>query len=190
MAAFEHVSVLLAFVYALALTHLLSRVGILLTIRKRVKFSGLLALAMFNCVFLVFADWLSLWDLRTLQAWDVRTIMVQFTFAVLLFGLCSLVSPEVLNDAEIDLDAFYFEQRPLFYAVLTTVAVVALIDNAITHKAASVAQFFQEDIGSVIGLLPASLGLLVRARWAQWVAGLFFSFMMIYFLGIMGGALR
>jgi len=44
MTAFEHVTALFSFVYALALTHLLARIAELIVARDRVKFSGLLAL--------------------------------------------------------------------------------------------------------------------------------------------------
>ena len=43
MSAFGHVTALLSFVYALALTHLLARIAELFVARDRVKFSGLLA---------------------------------------------------------------------------------------------------------------------------------------------------
>jgi hypothetical protein len=76
MPAFEHVTILLSFVYALALGHLLSRIGTLLTVRGRTRFSGLLALEMCNCVLLVFFNWLGLWDLHTLRVWDIGTIAV------------------------------------------------------------------------------------------------------------------
>ena len=60
MSAFEHVTALLSFVYALALTHLLARIAELIVTRERVKFSGLLALGMVNAVLMVFVNWLSL----------------------------------------------------------------------------------------------------------------------------------
>ena len=62
MTAFEHVTALFSFVYALALTHLLARIAELIVARDRVKFSGLLALGMINAILVVFANWLSLWD--------------------------------------------------------------------------------------------------------------------------------
>ena len=40
MTAFEHVTALFSFVYALALTHLLARIAELIVARDRVKFSG------------------------------------------------------------------------------------------------------------------------------------------------------
>src|SRR5581483_9228360 len=64
MGAFDHVLVLLSFVFALALTHLLSRVGGLVVARKRVRFSPLLALAIVNAVAFVFENWLMLWTVR------------------------------------------------------------------------------------------------------------------------------
>ena len=60
MSAFEHVTALWSFVYALALTHLLARIAEFIVARDRVRFSGLLALGMDNAILLVFADWLSL----------------------------------------------------------------------------------------------------------------------------------
>lgn len=60
MSAFEHVTALLSFVYALALTHLLARIGELVVVRERVKFSGLLVVGILNAVASVFVTWLSL----------------------------------------------------------------------------------------------------------------------------------
>jgi hypothetical protein len=56
MTAFEHVTALFSFVYALALTHLLARIAELIVTRDRVKFSGLLALGMINAILVVFAN--------------------------------------------------------------------------------------------------------------------------------------
>src|SRR5947209_569664 len=85
MSAFEHVTALLSFVYALALTHLLARIAELIIARERVKFSGLLALGMVNAVLMVFVNWLSLWDLRSVTNWDLASIAIQFLFAVSFF---------------------------------------------------------------------------------------------------------
>jgi hypothetical protein len=172
MKAFEFVVILLSFVYALALTHLLSRTGILLTNRKRVKFSGLLALAMLNCILLVYVNWLSVWDLRTVQSWDIFTITMQFVLAILLFAVCSLASPEVIGEGQIDLDDFYFEQRPLFYGTWIAAIVVAMIGNLAFLKTNDPALFIRWN-SAVLPLVPPTLlAMFVRARWAQWLGGL------------------
>src|SRR6267154_2381600 len=112
MSAFEHVTALLSFVYALALTHLLARIAELVVARDRVRFSGLLAVGMANAVLLVFANWLSIWDLRSVKTWDLGTITVQFLFAVAVYFTCVLVGPKTPDEDSIDLEDFFWRQRP------------------------------------------------------------------------------
>src|ERR1700738_5101144 len=116
MSAFEHVTALLSFVYALALTHLLARIAELVVARRRVRFSGLLALGMFNAILLVFANWLSIWDLRSVKTWDLGTIAIQFLFAVAIYLICVLVGPKTPEDGQIDLEEFFWRQRPYYYS--------------------------------------------------------------------------
>jgi hypothetical protein len=107
-------SALLSFVYALALTHLLARIAKLIVARDRVRFSGLLALGMVNAVILVFSNWLSIWDLRSLKSWDLLSITVQFLFAIVIFLICVLVGPKAHDEGTIDLEDFFWRQRPYF----------------------------------------------------------------------------
>ena len=114
MTVFEHVTALFSFVYALALTHLLARIAELIVARDRVKFSGLLALGMVNAVLVVFANWLSLWDLHVITSWNLASISVQFLFAINVFLICVLVGPKAHDDGPIDLEDFFWRQRPYF----------------------------------------------------------------------------
>ena len=110
------------FVYALALTHLLARIAELVVARERVRFSGLLALGMANAILLVFCNWLSLWDMRSIQSWDLASIAIQFLFAVSIHVICALVGPKMPDEDPIDLEEFFWRQRPYFYgAVLACV---------------------------------------------------------------------
>ena len=129
MSAFEHVTALWSFVYALALTHLLARIAELIVARDRVRFSGLLALGMANAILLVFADWLSLWDLRSIKIWDLASITVQFLFAINVFLICVLVGPKAHDEGPIDLEDFYWRQRPYFYGALLACALLSLFAN-------------------------------------------------------------
>src|SRR5213075_369012 len=114
MSAFEHVTALLSFVYALALTHLLARIAELVIARERVRFSGLLAIGMVNAVLSVFTNWLSLWDLRSITNWDLASIGIQFLFAVSIYVICVLVGPKTPDEGTIDLEDFFWRQRPYF----------------------------------------------------------------------------
>ena len=89
---FEHVTILLSFVFAIALTHLLSSTTELVTGRARVRFSGLLTLWMANALVGLLVNWLGLWGLTALKNWTVGDVLLQFVPAVLQYYTCSLVS--------------------------------------------------------------------------------------------------
>ncbi|MBV9550210.1 MAG: hypothetical protein JO256_11115 [Alphaproteobacteria bacterium] len=95
MTAFDHVLLLLSFVYALALTHLLSRTAALLVAGSRVRLSGLLILAMVNAAILVFGNWLVLWDAHGISTWGLYSIVMQFLLAVGQFFLCATAAPDI-----------------------------------------------------------------------------------------------
>src|SRR5437764_4633356 len=172
MTAFEHVTALLSFVYALALTHLLARIAELVVARERVRFSGLLALGMANAVLLVFINWLSLWDLRSVKSWDIVTITVQFLFAVALYFLCVLVGPKTPDEGPIDLEDFFWRQRPYFYGALVACAVLSLFANLDYLKTANAALFLKENLTVLPMFIPTLAALISRKRWVQWAAGL------------------
>ncbi|MEY2490861.1 MAG: hypothetical protein QOC70_2803 [Verrucomicrobiota bacterium] len=171
MSAFEHVTALLSFVYALALTHLLSRIAELVVVRERVRFSGLLALGMVNAILLVFANWLSLWDFRSIKTWDLASIAVGFLLAVSMFFICVLVGPKAHDEGPIDLEDFFWRQRPYFYGALVACALLSLLANLDFLKTANAALFVKQNLTVLPMFIPTLLGLMSRKRWVQWAAG-------------------
>jgi len=180
MNAFDHVVLLLSFVYALALTHLLSRIGALFVARERVKFSGPLALAMGVVIMLVYANWLGVWDLRGMKGWDLLSISTQFAFSVLVYFICILVGPEA-GEGEIDMEAFYWRQRRPYYWAVIAAVVLSLAANAEFLKTPNTALFLRENLANLPLFVPPALALAVPARWAQWLAGIALLAMMIGF---------
>jgi hypothetical protein len=181
MSAFEHVTALLSLVYALALTHLLSRITELVVARDRVHFSGLLALAMANAVVLVFANWLSLWDLRSVTSWDLASIVVQFAFAVSVYLICAVAGPKAPDEGTIDLEDFFWRQRPYFYGAVLSCITLALLANLDFLKTPNAALFVKENLTTVPMLIPTVLGLVSHNRRVQWAAGLGLLGMVIVF---------
>jgi|ERR1700693_2389997 hypothetical protein len=181
MSAFEHVTALLSFVYALALTHLLARVAELVVARERVKFSGLLAIGMVNAVLLVFVNWLSIWDLRSVTSWDLASVAIQFLFAVSVYVICALVGPKAPDDGAIDLEDFFWRQRTYFYGAIVACLILALLANLDFLKTPNTALFVKENLGTIAMLIPTALGLISRNRSAQWAAGISLLAMIIGF---------
>ena len=191
MAPFEHVTALLSFVYALALTHLLARAAELVIARERVRFSGLLTLAMINAMTLVFANWLSIWDLRTVQSWDLASITIQFLLAISLYVLCVFAGPRPPEEHDrVDLEDFFWRQRPYFYGTVLVMLVLSLAANLDFLKSGNASLFIKENMTVLPMLIPTILALASRARWAQWVAGLSLLAMVIAFTIIFSNTLN
>ena len=162
----------LSFVYALALTHLLSRMIALYIARKRVVFSGLLAVAMVNSIIIVFASWLSLWPLRSMKDWGLSDIVLQLVYSIFVYFLCALAAPELPHEGAVDLDGFYWQHRNDFYGVYVLATLAAVAANFSYLKTSATYEFSAWNTASVIIALPALLAIAVKARWAQWSAGL------------------
>lgn len=169
MESFDFVLILLSFVYALALGHLLQRVGGLLVARERVRFSGLLALAIVNAVAQVFIDWLAIWDYRALGAWDLYTVTLFFVSSIVLFLMCAAVAPEAGPDQPVDMEAFYEKNHRLFYGLYVLLLITFL---GMTLVAPDPDVGLRQALGNAPYFLISFLAIFVRARWAQWTAGL------------------
>jgi hypothetical protein len=189
MSAFEHVTALLSFVYALALTHLLARIAELVAARERVRFSGLLALGMVNAVLVVFVNWLSLWDLRSVTSWDLASIAIQFLFAISVYVTCALVGPKTSDEGVIDLEDYFWRQRPYFYGALDVCLVLALLANLDFLKTPNTALLVKENLGTIAIMIPTTLALISKNRVVQWAAGVCFLVTIIGFAILFSGTL-
>jgi len=135
MHAYDFILILFSFVYAAAVTHVLSAAGEIIIASKRVRLSWLnagwmLAVLLFTC-----AWWIGLWDLHTTTTWEVGPIAFYFSVAAGIYLLARLVSPRIPERGEIDLEAFHAEEGRKYlvaYAVLSwvTVGVNALLGES------------------------------------------------------------
>jgi hypothetical protein len=115
MTTFDHVILLLSFVYAFGFAHLLSRIGAVINGRQRVIWSGLLAVAVANAAFNLLMNWLALLGYRNETDWNFLDVLVQLANAIALYFWCYVALPEVPTDGTIDLEAIYWSQRQVFY---------------------------------------------------------------------------
>lgn len=176
MASFDFVLILLSFVYALALGHLLSRVGLLLVERRRVRFSGLLSLVMLKAVVEVYIDWLAMWDYRGVESWDLYTITLFFVASLVLYLMCAAVSPDAPSttstDKTIDMDAFYWSNYRLFYGLYIGLLAVFVAMSLVYLQTPTPWLALQVAFANVPYLLISLFAIFVPARWAQWTAAI------------------
>jgi hypothetical protein len=82
---FEHVTILLSFVYALAVSHLLTSATELMWARDRVRVSWLQVVWMLNALLILFENWIGIWGLSALKQWDVAEVTIWFAAAINMF---------------------------------------------------------------------------------------------------------
>ena len=169
MHAFEYVVVLLSFVYALALTHLLSRFGALML--ASVRIAPLATLLAANAAWTIFFNWLGLWGLHAMANWDIASIFVQFILAVLLYFICVFGAPDVEKGAA-DTEAFYWAQYRRFYWTYILAITVAIVANTTFLESSDPTLFLKWNLASLPMYAPCILALAFRGRWAQWTAGI------------------
>ena len=179
MSAFDFILSLLSFVYALALGQVLTSTGRLLVERRRVRFSGLLALAMLNAVIQVYICWLSLWDYRDTQGFDLYTVTLFFLSAILIYIFCVTVSPDPAPEGEIDLEAFFWANHRLFYGAYAVLVVLFIASTAVFLRTSQPHLFLQEALSNIPFLILSLIAIFTRRRWAQWAAGITLAIMSV-----------
>ena len=131
---FDQITLLLSFVFAIALTHLLLSASELMLERERVIFSPMLTLWMLNALIGLVVNWLSIWELSIIKHWRVGDVLLQFIPAVVQYFTCSLVSMKAGQEREIDMPAFWRRQRPLIGAAFATSFILAMIQNYVYQR--------------------------------------------------------
>jgi hypothetical protein len=101
MHAFDFILVLFSFVYAAAVTHVLSTAGQIIIASKRIRLSWfntgwMLVALLFTC-----AWWIGLWDLHVVKSWDIGSIAFYFSIAAGIYLNARLVSPRIPESGEI-----------------------------------------------------------------------------------------
>jgi hypothetical protein len=171
MASFDFVLILLSFVYALALTVVLQSAGRLIIERHRVKFSGLLALAMINAAANLFICWLGMWDYRDTKGITLYDVTIFFISSLLVYLSCVAVSPEPDQAGEVDMAAFFWRQVRFFYGAYLALVLSFVASTAIYLRTSQPRLFVEETIGDIAPFVVALVGLSSRSARVQWTVG-------------------
>lgn len=129
MDAYEFLITFFSFAYALGLTHLLFVVSRMARYRASLTFSWPHALWMANAAMLLLSNWISLWDFRGQQHFDIGTIFILSLFAFLLYLACAMVSPEFEQGETHDLKEFHLREGRIYIGTITAFLVMAFVAN-------------------------------------------------------------
>ena len=130
MHAYDFILVLLSFVYAAAVTHVLSTAGEIIIASKRVRLSWINAGWMCATLLFTCGWWIGLWDLHTVTVWSVGAVAFYFSVAAGIYLTVRLVSPRIPERGEIDLRAFHADEGRKYLVAYTILSVMTIITNA------------------------------------------------------------
>jgi len=181
---FELVTVLLSFVFAIALTHLLTSSTELVWARDRLRFSGLQALWMLSAALSILVNWIGLEPLHAIKQWSIAEIEIQFVAAVVQYYTCSLISIRPAEHGIVDMRAFYERERPAIFSAYTTMGVISIFQNWWDQKTYGVSG---AELLKAEGIVVVMVLLTLTAGWArpkslQWAAVAIMLALQAYFL--------
>jgi hypothetical protein len=172
---FEHVTILLSFVFAIALTHLLQTTSELVLARDRVRFSGLHALWIGNALISLTVNWLSFWDLNIIKHWTVSEVVLQFAAAIIQYFTCSTLSLRVPEDGPIDVPAFFEKQKPVIFGAFSALMLMGMLQNWWDRDhtlGLSPTDWIGENAGVFFILVSVLVAWFAKPKWLQWAGGL------------------
>ena len=171
MHAYEFILLLLSFVYAAAITHLLSTAGEIIIASRRIRFSWLSAGWMLAALLFTCAWWIGLWDLHTMEDWDVGIIAFYFSIAAGIYLQARLVSPRIPERGEIDLQQFHREEGRKYLIAYTFLGVVTVVVNAMLGQTADASQWQAQNIVIVpMTLATGAAAIFIKRSWLQVLA--------------------
>jgi hypothetical protein len=173
---FEHVTILLSIIFALAMTHILASATELVWERHKVRFSGLHALWMANALLGLLIYWLLIWELTAVKRWTGFEIVFQFLPAIVQYFACSLLSIRREGSEIMDMKAFFERQRPAIFSAFSLMMITSMIQTYVDRNdLAGLGRF--DWVGAELPILLMLVATLIagwaKPVWLQWIGGLF-----------------
>ena len=184
---FEHVTILLSIIFALAMTHILASATELVWERHKVRFYGLHAAWMGNALLALLIYWLSIWELAGVKRWTGFEISFQFFPAIIQYFACSLLSMRREGNEIMDMKAFYESQRPAIFTAFSLMMVASMIQTYVDRNIPAGPGSF-DWIGAELPIFLMLIATLIagwaKPLWLQWAAGLFIFGLEVLFLAV------
>ena len=175
---FQHVTVLVSFIFAIALTHVFSSASQLILARERVHFSWLLTISMLNATVGVLINWIGLWDLQHLKHWSPAEVLLQLGWVIPNYFSCSLVAMPCSETSSLDMPAFFERQRRVIFSATLALSVMGGLATYLDRNNIEGGKPNEWIGAELVGLSLAVFAVLAgwgKPRWLQWagVAGMF-----------------
>jgi hypothetical protein len=171
MHAFDFILILLSFVYAAAVTHMLSTVGEIIIASKRVRLSWLNAGWMLAALLFTCAWWIGLWDLHVFRTWGICSIAFYFSIAAGIYLQARLVSPRIPEKGDFDLQVFHSEEGRKYLVAYAILSRVTAAVNAALGEVNGILQWSVQNFVIVPMAVATSVAaIFIKQAWIQRLA--------------------
>lgn len=190
MTPFEFVVILISILFSIAIAHMLQSVADLVRAGRRVRYSALHATWMLTVFVDVLANWISVWELRTLPVWTVGYILLLILTILSQYLACVLVSPAVEADGPVDLEAFQRDQGPRYLFAFGMLNAIAVPLNLVTSRLFDVSEWGWQNLAQGPAAALTLAAIVARPRWLQWVLAVAVLALSALYLGGLQGPIR
>jgi hypothetical protein len=171
MQVYDFILILLSFVYAAAVTHVLSTAGEIIIASKRLQLSWLNAGWMLAALFFTCAWWIGLWDLHVVKTWGINSIALYFSVAAGIYLQARLVSPRIPENGDLDLQVFHSEEGRKYLVVYAFLSWVTVAVNALLGQANGISLWSAQNIVVVPMAVATSVAaIFIKQAWIQYLA--------------------
>ena len=180
---FEQVDLFMSFVFALALTHILSTATELILARDRVTVSGPYAIWMFNAVILLMTNWLALGNFREVTHWTSGSVMMLFVIALTLYLICAAMAIKVRENEPVDMPAFFAANRLVIFGAWAIGRLSVMVANYVFRDLTPVGgAWVKADATLLAGLAVIAVAAFAKRKWLQWAAAIVYAGMSLVFV--------
>lgn len=183
MGPFDFIIMFFSFAYALALTHILFAATRMIRHRKVLIFSWPHALWMLAALCQLLANWITLWDFRTMKVMPISIVLIGFVIVAVVYFICALVAPDFEDGDSYDLRAFHANEGSTYIAAFLVLTLLSLAINFAAGVGAGIQNWADQNL-LVLAMIPVIvLALFVKARWVQVTCPLAMIAAFLFFLG-------
>jgi hypothetical protein len=180
---FEQIDLFMSFVFALAITHILSTVTELILARDRVIVSGPYAIWMLNAVILLLTNWLALGNFKEVTHWTLGSVMTLFIIALTLYLICAAMAIKVRENEPVDMPAFFARNRFVIFGAWAVGRLSVMAANYVFRDLTPVgAAWVKADATILVGLAVIAVAAFAKPKWLQWTAALLYAGMSLAFV--------
>jgi hypothetical protein len=150
---FDFVITFLAFIYALALAHLLLAAAHMIRHRRELIFDWAHGLWMTAALALLWANWISLWDFHALDPITLPTIAIGFLCGINQYLVCAFVSPKLDGEDGMDMRRFHETQKQTYVGSFAVLIGISIPINFLAGSGLSITNWSSEN-NVVVAMLP------------------------------------